>query len=322
VFIRPPPFSASSGQRWRRSTASAEVALVVGNYDGAAFLPGCLESGRAQTRPPAEVVVVDADSRDDSQSVAESLGARVLRFENRGLAYLYNRGVEAASSAFVLLANSDVVFDAHCFALLAAALEADDRRFAADPRQLDWEGRRTIHGRTTLVRGPLLRQYLPGLRLETAAPADALVPTVSAHGAAMLVRRSQFLELGGFDETFFLDWEDLDLCWRAWLRGWPTMHVPDAVLRHHVSGVTLTAARPRREASSHHNVVRFALKCLPPAAAARVVAGELLRLPRHPRPIASGLASVARELPEILSLRRDLRPSRELFDWTVSGQPA
>ena len=42
---------------------------------------------------------------------------------------------------------------------------------------------------------------------------------MSAHGAAMLVRRELLLELGGFDETFFMEWEDLDLCWRAWLRG-------------------------------------------------------------------------------------------------------
>jgi GT2 family glycosyltransferase len=294
---------------------------VVGNRDGASFLPGCLESVRAQTHPPAETLVVDAESRDDSRRIAESLGAEVLRHENRGLGYQYNRGVEAATTEFVMLANVDVVFDARCFELLAAALDEDARRFAADPRQLAWDGGRTIHGRTTLRRGPLLRQYFPGLRLDTAAHADAVVPTVSAHGAAMLVRRSQFLELGGFDETFFLDWEDIDLCWRAWLRGWQTVHVPTAILRHHVGGVVSKAPPPWRLASSHHNLMRFALKCLPPAPAARVIAGELLRLPRHPRPIGRGLATVARELPEILRLRRELRPSRALFDWTVSGQP-
>ena len=53
----------------------------------------------------------------------------------------------------------------------------------------------------------------------------------------MLVRRERLLELGGFDETFFMDFEDLDLCWRAWLRGWASVYVPDAVVRHRVGAV-------------------------------------------------------------------------------------
>src|SRR5207302_841152 len=82
--------------------------------------------------------------------------------------------------------------------------------------------------------------------------------------------------------------------------------------RHRVGAVTTRAVRPRRAESSHHNLVRFALKCLPPRAAARVVIGELLRLPRHPRAVAGGLLAVARELPEIARLRRRLRPRAEL----------
>jgi GT2 family glycosyltransferase len=137
----------------------------------------------------------------------------------------------------------------------------------------------------------------------------------------MLVRRDRFLELGGFDETFFLDWEDLDLCWRAWLRGWPTVYVPDAWLRHRVGAVTSAEAAPRRLASSHHNILRFALKALPPAAAARVVAGELLRWPRYPAAIARALARVAIELPEIVRLRRAMGSSRRLYDTMLAGAP-
>jgi GT2 family glycosyltransferase len=129
----------------------------------------------------------------------------------------------------------------------------------------------------------------------------------------MLVRRERMLELGGFDETFCMEWEDLDLCWRARLRGWPTVYVPAAVVRHRVGAVTTAAVLPRRAASSHHNLVRFALKCLPARAAARVVVGELLRLPRHPRPVAAGLVAVARELPEIVRLRRRPAPRAEVL---------
>jgi GT2 family glycosyltransferase len=281
----------------------ADVAAVVGNFQGESLLPDCLASLDAQTLRPSEVIVVDAESTDASAAVAAAAGARVLPVPNRGLGFLYDRGVEAAAAEYVLLLNNDVALEPDCLALLAAELDADPRRFAADPTQLDWAGGRVIHARTTLTPGRLLREYLPGLHLDPLVPAGSVLPTVCANGAAMLVRRSLHLELGGFDETFFLEWEDLDLCWRAWARGHPTVYVPSARVRHRVGAVTTAEARPRRSASSHHNLVRFALKCLPARTAARVVAGELLRLARHPRAVAGGLAAVASELPEIRRLR-------------------
>jgi N-acetylglucosaminyl-diphospho-decaprenol L-rhamnosyltransferase len=299
----------------------ADVAVVVGNHQGEDVLGDCLASLAAQSEPPAETIVVDGASTDGSRPLAEAAGARWIACENRGLGFLYNRGVEAAASEYVLLSNNDVAYDPRCLQLLREALDADGSLFAADPRQVDWEGTRLVHARSTLRRGPLFHELLPGLRLDLAAPADAVVPTLTANGAAMLVRRDRFLELGGFDETFFMDVEDLDLCWRAWLRGWGTVYVPDAWLRHRVGAVTTAAVLPRRLASSHHNLVRFALKCLPAREAATVVAGELARLPRHPRPIASALAQIARELPEIVRERRAVRPSRTLTDWFLAGQP-
>ncbi|HUP32020.1 MAG TPA: glycosyltransferase family 2 protein [Gaiellaceae bacterium] len=298
----------------------ADVSVVIGNYEGAALLPDCLESLAAQDRAPAEVLVVDAGSRDDSVAVAERLGATVLRAENRGLGYLYNLGARAARTEYVLVANNDLAFDRRCVGLLADALDEDERRFAADPCQLDWSGERVIHARTVLSRGPLLRQPLPGLRIDPLVPAEDTVLTLTANAGAMLVRRELLLELGGFDETFFIDFEDLDLCWRAWLRGWESVYVPAARLRHRVGMSATATVSPRRLRSSHHNLVRFALKCLPPRQALGVVAGELLRLAAHPRPVAGALAQVVRELPGILAERRRLAPSRPLFDWLAGGQ--
>ena len=301
---------------------TAEIAVVVGNHQGERFLAGCLESVSAQTRAPGEVIVVDGGSTDRSVEVAGKLGARVLRAENRGLGHLYNLGARAAASDYVLLSNNDVAYEPECVSALAAALDEDDRRFAADPTQLDWDGENVVHARTTLTRGRMWREYFPGLHLDDNVPAQSTVPTVSAHGAAMLVRRGRMLELGGFDESFFLEWEDIDLCWRAWLRGWPSVYVPEARLRHRVGGVTSEHVRARRSASSHHNLLRFALKCLPPAAAARVVAGDLLRLPKHPRAISTALLQVARELGEIVRERRRLRPSEDLLARMLEGRLA
>lgn len=299
-----------------------EITAVVGNHQGERVLADCLDSLAAQTVPPVEVIVADGASTDGSRAIATARGATWLGRPNLGLGYLYNRGVESAATPYVLLSNNDVAYDAACLERLRAALDADDSLFAADPRQLDWEGTRTVHGHTTLRRGSLVREFIPGLHLDHLVDEPAAALTVSAHGAAMLVRRDRFLDLGGFDETFFMEWEDLDLCWRAWLRGWGSLYVPAAVLRHRVGAVTTRAVLPKRLASSHHNLMRFALKCLPRAAASRVVAGELLRLPRHPRLVAPALLAVVRELPEIARERRALRPDPALFAWMLAGQPA
>lgn len=292
----------------------ADVAVVIGNYQGEHLLPDCLTSLNTQTQLPAEVIVVDAGSTDASVAVARAHDARVLQHSNRGLGYLYNRGADAAVSSLVLFLNNDVALEQGCVEQLASALAAEPLRFAADAHQLDWRGLRTIHARTTLSRGHLLREYLPGLHLDPVSPAEGIVATVSAHGAAMLVRRDFFNDLGGFDETFFMEWEDLDLCWRAWLRGWPSVYVPEAIVRHRVGAVTTAAIAPRRSASSHHNLIRFALKCLPPRAAITVVLGELIRLPAHPRAISRGIGAVIGELPEILQVRRSIAPDRLTFD--------
>jgi len=279
------------------------VAAVVGNYNGEPYLEECIASLRAQVPPPTEIVVVDGSSTDQSVAVAERLGAHVVRQPNRGLGHLYNVGAAATSADFVFLANNDISVEQGCLARLAGALDGDPLVFAADARQLDWSGVRTIHARTTLTPGRMIREYLPGLHLDPNVPADRVTPTVCANGAAMMVRRSQFRELDGFDESFFMEWEDLDLCWRAWLRGWKTVYLPEAVARHRVGASTTADLQPRRSISSHHNLIRFSLKCLPRVAALRVLGGELLRLPAHPREVALGMSTVVPELPAILRQR-------------------
>ncbi len=297
------------------------VAVVIGNYQGEAVLPDCLESLQRQTLAPAAVIVADGASRDRGRDVARRHGADVLELENRGLGYLYNRGVEAAGDAdYVLVANNDVAFAPDCLELLAGALDAELRCFAADPTQLDWSGEHTIHRRTTLARGRLWRTPIPGLRLDPLVHAAEPAPTLTANAGAMMVRRSFFSRLGGFDEAFFMEYEDLDLCWRAWLRGWPSVYVPRAVLRHRVGAATGSTDLPRRLRSSHKNIVRFAFKCLPARELGRALLGELLRIPVHRGAVARGLADAGRELPELLRLRRQLRPRRELLEWFLGGQ--
>jgi GT2 family glycosyltransferase len=298
------------------------VSAVIGNYQGEHLLPDVLASLTAQTHVPAEVLVVDGSSTDASRAVAEAHVVRFIEQPNRGLGFLYNRGLEQSTSEYVLLLNNDVSLDLQCIELLASALSESPDRFASDPRQWSWDGQRLVHGRTIIRRAGYLRKLMPGFDVDLRAPADDLAFTLCTNGGAMMVRRCMALDLGGFDETFFLDFEDLDLCWRAWLRGWSSVHVPNATVRHRVGAATTPKLRKRRLVSSHHNLMRFAVKCLPRRDASAVLATEIVRLVVHPTTVGRALAQTLREAPQILRQRRLVKPADEFLEWALAGMDA
>src|SRR5262249_15187455 len=94
--------------------------------------------------------------------------------------------------------------------------------------------------------------------------------------------------------------------------------VPAARVRHRVGAATSSELQPIRSASSHHNLLRFALKCLPLRSAAQIAVGEVMRVPAHPMTISRAIISIAPELPEILRSRRSLQPRSDLIEAFLS----
>ena len=119
-----------------------DVAVVIPNYDGARWLPGVLASVAAQTVAPAEVLVVDDGSSDDSAAIAERFaGVRVLRLgRNGGFARAANAGIAAVGAEAVALVNTDVVLDPDWLERAAAALRAGDGAVATKLLDLDDPG--------------------------------------------------------------------------------------------------------------------------------------------------------------------------------------
>lgn len=285
---------------------------VIASLQSQSFLPGCLASLQAQTVPPAETIVVDAGSRDTSVGIAEAAGARTIVTANRGLGALYNAGIRAATSPFAFCINADVVVEETCAARLLAVMGGD--RLAAAPTQLAWDESAVHRGCISLCRGSLTRQVFPGLHLETGVTAVTTCRTAAFDGGAVLLHREAMLALGGFDERFFLDFEDLDLCLRAHYAGLTTVYVPDAVVRHYVGASTTARQMPVRLRAGHRNVMRIAVTSFPPRELALVLIGELLRAPRHPTLVLPALGDTLRDLPRLVAERRRRRPTRERFD--------
>lgn len=76
-------------------------------------------------------------------------------------------------------------------------------------------------------------EIVPGLYFYQ-KPAEENAPVFTATAASMLVRKTFFQMLGGFDERLPLGYEDVEICWRAWIHGWKTILVPQAVCWHRV----------------------------------------------------------------------------------------
>jgi GT2 family glycosyltransferase len=216
------------------------VSVIIVNWNGAGHLRVCLPSLASQSFKPLEIIVVDNRSSDDSAEVANSFGARWLFLErNFGLAPALNRGAAIATGDLLLFVNNDMRFDPGFVAALVEPLERDEDLFATDGMQYNWDGTVREHLAARLTTFGSSREscteLVPGLYFyQQERTAKSAVFMASA--ACMMVRRTLFEKIGGFDDRLPLGYEDAEICWRAWIRGRKTVYVPNAVCWHRVGG--------------------------------------------------------------------------------------
>jgi GT2 family glycosyltransferase len=214
------------------------VSAIIVNWNGAHHLRICLTSLLSQSFTSLETIVVDNGSTDDSAEVTREFQARWLALDkNVGLAPALNRGAATAAGDFLLFINNDMRFDRGFVAALVETLEKNEEIFASDGMQFNWDGSERAHLATRLVRrrprGHSSTELVPGLYFYP-AEADSKVSVYTGSAACMLVRRCLFEKLNGFDDRLPLGYEDVEICWRAWVHGWKTVYVPNAICWHRI----------------------------------------------------------------------------------------
>lgn len=215
------------------------VSAIVVNWNGAHHLETCLPSLIEQSYDALEVIVVDNGSTDDSEAVVRRWDVKWVPLgRNAGLAAALNRGAEVSQGNWLLFLNNDMRFDRH-FVRHLAELAKKEGVFAIDASHYDWEGKEMRHMATFLTKTPRgwthSIKLVPGLYTGQKPVKD---PTVvfQACAANMMVRREMFSALGGFDARMPAGYEDTDLCWRAWLKGWKTVFSPWGTCWHRIGG--------------------------------------------------------------------------------------
>jgi GT2 family glycosyltransferase len=231
----------------------ASVAAVLVNYNAGQELRAALQSisddlvGREW-----EGVVVDNASADGSPAIVAEFApnVRLVRnLENVGFGRGVNQGVAATTAPFVLIMNPDCRLVAGALAALEQQLRRHPECAIVGPRILDPDGSvqgsargdpdmltglfgRTSALRTLLPKLSVSRRNVVSHAVTDDGEASAGVDWLS--GACMLARRDAFEKAHGFDERYFLYWEDADLCRRLRALGYHVRYVPGATAIHRV----------------------------------------------------------------------------------------
>jgi GT2 family glycosyltransferase len=222
------------------SASLPTVALVIPSFDGAHYLESCLDSVAALDYPRErlETIVVDNGSTDGTRELLADRypWARVLpQARNTGFAAAVNTGARASTADCLALANNDMRLDPEWLRKLVAAYDpaAEVRCVAA--LILDAQGELIDFADGYLSFYGMGGQAGFGRRLDE-TPIDDGRELLFACGGSMLVDRALFLELGGFDESFFAYFEDVDFGWRLRLAGYRVLFAAGARAFHHHHG--------------------------------------------------------------------------------------
>jgi GT2 family glycosyltransferase len=223
--------------------------IIIVNFNSRDHLGRCLDS-IAEHAKAADVLVIDNASDDGSERLAEDAGSAVTLLRNTtnvGFARAVNQGLARARGEFVLLLNPDCQLRAGAVEALIAEMFRYPECAVAGPLVLDEDGsiQGSVRGDPTLLTGlfgrsTMLTRMFPASRVARRNVRLDMTPGAAApssevnwvSGACMLARREALEAIGGFDERYFLYWEDADVCRRLRNRGYTIRCVPAASVVH------------------------------------------------------------------------------------------
>lgn len=229
------------------------IGVVIVNYNSGEFLSLCLRS-LVNSHAPLDVVVVDNDSHDQSLESIERIlsGSHKLKLirnqKNVGFSKAVNQGMLELRNRYVVMLNPDCTIFPHTFLRLQSVMVASKKVAVAGAAIFNNDGseqRGCRRNEPTLRRSAVtalgLGRKYEGIDLSGTPYPSHPLPVDAVSGAAMMVRRDYFDEIGGMDEDYFLHCEDLDICRRFRDEGYEITFCPDASVFHHQgasSGVT------------------------------------------------------------------------------------
>jgi len=233
------------------------ISIVVLNWNGGEITAECLNSLKAQSRQPDEVIVVDNGSSDGSNKLIKAKFPEVKLIElpkNLGFAGGVNVGIRAAKSDYVMLLNNDATCEPTCIEELLNTAKNHDADITQAVILTDDGNKIDSTGDEYSVWG----LPYPGRRNYSSAKVpNADEPIFSASGGASVYKKSLFDEIGLFDEMFFAYYEDVDMSMRAQLRGKKVWLSSKATVQHKMNYSSNRVPGLGREMSIRNSIYLF-----------------------------------------------------------------
>jgi len=207
------------------------VSIIIVNYNGESYLLKCLNSIMSNNYKNFEIILVDNKSKDDSVKLARKNHPDVSIIEldkNYGFAKPNNIGAKKAKGDLLYFLNNDTIISKNSIEELVKVLQ--NLEIAICQSLL-------LHHDNSIDSSG---DYINNLGIPYSSKENPLEMCyiLSARGAAMMIKKSVFWELLGFDEKFFASFEDVDIGWRAWLWGHKVALVPKSIV-YHTGGATV-----------------------------------------------------------------------------------
>ena len=253
----------------------SELTVIIVNYNAGEELRRALQSVAGECAGlDWDAVVVDNASTDGSATCVTDFSPRVTlaqNTENVGFGRAVNQAMAVSRAPLLLVINPDCQLRAGALSALRAVLDAEPSCAVAGPRLLDPDGGvqgsargdpdmlTGIFGRTGGLRAllpstPTARRNVVVEQALASGAASVAVDWVS--GACMLIRAAALRAVGGFDEQYFLYWEDADVCRRLRQQGYQIRYVPAGVAVHAV-GRSSRTARAASVRAFHASAYRY-----------------------------------------------------------------
>ena len=234
-----------------------DLSIIIVNWNVKDLLRLCLQSletwqaqmspASAPRQPSTEIIVVDCASSDGSTDMVRQEFPQVILVasdKNLGYAGGNNAGIDEATGRCLLILNPDTQIVSDAPTRMLAYLDSHPHVGAVGPQlryadgSLQSSRRRFPTLGTAFFESTLLHQWFPNNRQArhyhmVDQPADQPQPVDWVVGAALMVRKKVWDEVGPFDEAYFMYFEELDWCRRCRQVGWEVRYLPEAVVVHH-----------------------------------------------------------------------------------------
>lgn len=222
-----------------KSVYYPKVTILVPNYNGKKWLKQLLPTITKSTYPNYEILIVNNGSTDDSGEFLKKKypKVRILEIkENRGYAGANNIGVKNALGKYVLLLNNDTKVTPKFLEPLVEKMEKDNQIGAVQPQIRHMIKQDVIDSIGSFFTFTGFLYHYGYFQSYNHKKYQKELSVYSVKGACFLMKKKDYIELGGIDESFVTYVEESDLCHRILLSGKKIIYVPKSVVYHFGGG--------------------------------------------------------------------------------------